>query len=300
MGTLNYNTLRPFAQAKTGLPRLIQPYEEINGKINGNKFQYQPSDHPNNWKDGGNLHDYTEDECMYTVNQYGFRGNEFVLNAPTLMTAGCSHTYGIGVKDNEVWGSKLADSLNMYHLNLGVGGIGCDTVALLIKQCFEEGLVPNVLCVLWPYIDRKMLIGDNAKPLDNQVLDFIVNEQNTKIEPFIYQFAPGNPTPEDKQAQMLFKAHLMQSEQQRLLESWMWRELVIELCKHHNVQLVEGFVSDIQFEHVKEKCNKNIPRLPNSINYLRNVDWDLARDNMHFGKYGHDSLSKLFVSEIVL
>jgi len=300
MGQLNYNTLRPFAQAKTGFPRLLQPWEEINGKINGNKFQYQPSDHPIHWKDGGNLHDYTEDECMYTVNQYGFRGNEFVLNTPTLMTAGCSHTYGIGVRDNEVWGCKLANSLSMYHLNLGVGGIGCDSVALLIKQCFEEGLVPNVLCVLWPSIDRKMLIGDNAKQLDNQVLDFIVNEPKPKIEPFIYQFAAGNPPPEDKQAQMLFKGHLMQSKQQRLLEFWTWREMVIGLCKQNNVQLVEAFVEKVAQGFVIEKCNKNIPRVPNNINEQRLTNWDLGRDNMHFGKHGHDALSKLFISEIVL
>lgn len=300
MGQLNFNTLRPFAQAKNGFPRLLQPYEKINGKINGNTFQYQPSDAPQFWKDGGNLQVYTEDEYMYAVNQYGFRGNDFVLNQPTLMTAGCSHTYGIGVRNSEVWGEQLSKNLGTYLINLGAGGIGCDATALLIKQCFEEGLIPNVLCVLWPNIERKMLIGDNAKQLDNQVLDFIVDEPSTKIDNYVYQFHASNPPPEDEQALRLFKGHLMQSKQQQLLEFWMWREHVIELCKHHNVQLVEGFVSERQHEYVKEKCNKNVPRLPNSINYLRTVDWDLARDNMHFGKYGHEQLAKLFVGKVVL
>ena len=45
----------------------------------------------------------------------------------------------------------------------------------------------------------------------------------------------------------------MQSKQQQLLEFWMWREHVIELCKHLMFQLVEGFVSERQHEYVKRK-----------------------------------------------
>ena len=35
-------------------------------------------------------------------------------------------------------------------------------------------------------------------------------------------------------------------------------------------------------------------------NEQRLTNWDLGRDDMHFGKHGHDALSKLFISEIVL
>ena len=49
----------------------------------------------------------------------------------------------------------------------------------------------------------------------------------------------------------------------------------------------------------KEKCNKNVPKATQIINYPRKVDWDLARDNMHFGKYGHEQLAKLFVGKVV-
>lgn len=294
MGQLNYNTLRPFTKAKKGFPFCLQPNPETNGKIKQNTFQYQPSDTPNFWKDGGNLQDYTEDEYMYTVNKHNFRGNEFVIKPNTIMTAVCSHTYGIGVRDSEVWGSRLADMFNTYHINLGVGGIGIDTTAMLIKQCFEEELIPNTLLVLWPSKERKMLVGNKERQIDDQVLDFITEEQ---VDPFIYQFAPGN-TSIDKQADVLFKAHLLHSKQQSLLEFWTWRELVIQLCVYHEVKLIEGFVQSEMLEYVKNKCNKNVPRLPNSIDYLRHTEWDFARDNIHFGKYGHEQLANMFAKII--
>ena len=49
----------------------------------------------------------------------------------------------------------------------------------------------------------------------------------------------------------------------------------------------------------KKNAIKTYPRLPKPINYPRKVDWDLARDNMHFGKYGHEQLAKLFVGKVV-
>ena len=64
-----------------------------------------------------------------------------------------------------------------------------------------------------------------------------------------YCFQP----PEDEQVSRLIKGHLMQSKQQQLLEFWMWREHVIELCKHLINQLVEGFVSERQHEYVQRK-----------------------------------------------
>ena len=66
MGQLNYNTLRSLSQAKMVSHVYYNPYEKINGKINGNTFQHQ-FDVSQFWKDGGNLQVYTEDEYMYVL-----------------------------------------------------------------------------------------------------------------------------------------------------------------------------------------------------------------------------------------
>ena len=291
MGQLIYSTLRPLSITPKGLPRLLQPYEELNGKIEGNTFQYQPSDAPKFWKDGGNLVDYTEDEMLYTTNKQGFRGNKIVKDESILMSAGCSHTYGIGVRENEVWGSQLADKLGMYHINTGVGGIGADTVALLIKQFFEEGIVPDILAVAWPNVSRKMIVLDEQKSLDDQITDYIIEPSKNPVS--AHQYSVHIPTdykhvPPQKQNhyQSAVKGIQLQSEQQRLLEFWVYRELVIALCKNHNVKLIEVFLYNDTLEYVKERCINKIPRTV----FLEYPDY--ARDNMHFGYKAHSKLAK--------
>lgn len=292
MGQLLYSTLRPFSTT-IGLPRLLQPYESLNGKIEGNTFQYQPSDSPEHWKDGGNLVDYTEDEMLYTTNKQGFRGNKIVKNESILMTAGCSHTYGIGVRDNEVWGSQLADELGKYYINTGVGGVGVDTVALIIKQFFEEGIVPDILAVAWPNVSRKMVVLDQQKPIDDQITDYILEPGKNPVS--IYQYSVHHKAQSKEREEKQYQYHSavkgiqLQSEQQRLLEFWVYRELVIELCKNHNVKLIEGFFYNDTLEYVKERCRNKIPRTQ--------FDWcllDYARDNMHFGYKSHRKLAEQF------
>ena len=297
MGHLNYNTLRPISSELGQLPRLLQPQKDTNGQIRGKgivgnnlSFQYQPSDHPTHWKDGGNLVDYTEDQLLYTVNQQGFRGSDIIQTDSTLMTAGCSHTYGIGVSDNEVWGSKLAEQLDMYHINIGCGGIGCDAVALLIKQFFEQGIVPDTLAVFWPDVNRKLIVSEKVKNVDAQITDFIL-ENKESVEPYVFQFrAMKNLDTGHLPSNVLsaVKGQLLQSEQQLLLEFCVHRELVIALCGKHNVKLIEGFIEDTTLNFVREKCNQKIPRIQYKI-------WpDFARDNMHFGPRSHTQLAQLF------
>ena len=298
MGLLNYNTLRPFSN-QSGLPRQAKLYKERNGNIEkdinfgkllGRKFQYQPSDSPEFWKDGGNLVDYTEDEMLYTVNEHGFRGKKIIQTDSILMTAGCSHTYGIGVRENEVWGRQLADKLDMYHINTGVGGIGPDTVSLLTKQFFEEGIVPDILAVLWPNVSRKMVVLDQQKPIDDQIVDYIIEPGKNPVS--IHQYSVHLATPDQEQNQYQYhsavKGIQLQSEQQRLLEFWVYRELIIELCKSHNVKLIEGFLHTDSLDYVKERCRNKIPRTE-LLSYP-----DYARDNMHFGRKSHKKLAEQF------
>jgi hypothetical protein len=286
---LNYNTLRPISSELGQLPRLLPPQKDINGEIQGKTFQYQPSDHPKYWLNGGNLQDYTEDELLYTVNNYGFRGNDVTQldTKPKLMTAGCSHTYGIGIRDHEVWGSKLAEQLDMYHINIGVGGIGYDTVTLLVKQFFEQGIIPDTLVVLWPTVNRKLFVLNTTKSTNQSIDDFIVNP-STQITPNVYQYHINNHPPEEEDIKMAIKGYLLQSVQQTLFDFWIYRELVISLCEHHNVKLIEGFLEDNTFNYVKEKCNRMIPRI------FYNTWPDYARDGMHFGPRSNLELAKHF------
>jgi len=295
MGNINYNTLRPFSKLKQiGLPRLVMPTKALNGNIEGKTFQYQPTDAPVFWKNGGNLIDYDKYELLYTINEHGFRGNDIIQTDSMLMTAGCSHTYGIGVRGNEVWGSQLAEQLGMYHINIGVGGIGVDTVSLLIKQFFDEGIIPDTLAVLWPVSNRKLFISDERTSLDDDILNFLVHP--TENKPSIYQFTPGNTPPEIEDLKSSVKGYLFQTNQQNLFDFWIQREFVIAMCESHNVKLIEGFTEKETLNYIETNCNKNIPRSKFFEANDSKDPFDWARDAMHFGIKAHTNIANKFAS----
>jgi len=62
----------------------------------------------------------------YTLNSHGYRCPEFktIDWQNSIVTLGCSHTYGIGITDNSTYSSKLSEMLDMPVINLGQGGTG--------------------------------------------------------------------------------------------------------------------------------------------------------------------------------
>ena len=315
MGNINYHFLRPVGQSTTGLPQLMQPFEDVNGTIhknnNGYKFQYQPSDHINFETPDSprNLIDYKETDILYTVNEQCFRGSSFDKQDDAIMSAGCSHTYGIGQRDGETWSYKTARKLGLENWNIGCGGIGADVVALLVRQFFEEGYIPKVLCVLWPPHERTLLRLD-AKPVDFKMFDHF------NFAHPVWQFTPGS-TDSDIDANMYdvasirraTKSHLLKSNAQMLHEFWLARQSVIDLCKIHGVQLVEMFSTFNARDYIKEKCTQNIPTSPlvlgSGITQLDpdeepTLAWDLGRDGLHFGSRSTGYIADEFLSQINL
>lgn len=309
MGTINYHFLRSVGLAKSGLPQLMKPMPYVNGDINktkGYEFQYQPSDHPD-WASAEyprNLKDYNDTEVLYQVNEQSFRSVSFDRSDDALMSAGCSHTYGIGQRDRERWGYQTAQELDLVNWNIGCGGIGADVVAMLVRQFFEEGYIPKVLCVLWPPHERALLRLKNTRtetPMGfnfiHPVWQWLPNKDNNDVDPNMYDV---------KGIETATKSHLLKSNEQMLHEYWIARQSVIDLCRIHNVQLVEMFSTFEARDYIKETCTQNIPTSPlvlgtgvepgNEGDYA----WDLARDGMHFGFKSNQYIAKEFVSQINL
>ena len=327
MGNINYHFLRSVGQAKAGPPQLSKPMPDINGEIRrdgrGYKFQYQPSDHRTFTHPTGvrNLKDYSESELLYTVNELGFRGASFNKQDNALMSAGCSHTYGIGQRDYETWGSKTASKTDLVNWNIGVGGIGADVVAMLIRQFFEEGYIPKVLCVLWPPHERTLLRLDSTmagrQPLSSKSVvnnvpfesgDFKQEIQDQNV----WQFMPGQDlnglclnTYDVGGIKTATKSHLLRSGKQLLNDFWLVRQSVIDLCKIHNVQLVEMCSTFDSRDYINERCTQNVLSSPlvlgaGKVNagVEEGYTWDLARDGLHFGNKSCEYLAKEFARYI--
>jgi hypothetical protein len=75
---------------------------------------------------------YRTKEIRYDVNSLGYRTKEFDdINQNNFFIAyGCSFTYGVGLAEDEIWTSTVANELGIECLNLGMGACGMDYICL--------------------------------------------------------------------------------------------------------------------------------------------------------------------------
>jgi hypothetical protein len=100
-----------------------------------------------------NMHYWLQDEFSYKVNEYTFRSNEFKKDED-LLIAGCSHTYGMGIPEEMIWGVQVANSLGMSYANIGTPGASVSTIINNIFAYFRlYGHPKHIVCV-FPNFER--------------------------------------------------------------------------------------------------------------------------------------------------
>ena len=170
MSNILLNTVKPFSEFPNSLPKQTNLNPKINGKIektpNGyNKVQFIPSDAPsqihiNEYTEKANTHDYDIDEMLYTVNKQGWRAPQFRKEEgkDAVMFLGDSYTFGIGVRDNEVYTQLVAEQLGKINWNLGCGGICNKTMLYLLEHFLEDGYIPSLVVANWGEMHRKLIM----------------------------------------------------------------------------------------------------------------------------------------------
>lgn len=99
---------------------------------------------------------WLEDPYEYKVNKYAFRSEEFVSDADFVF-AGCSHTYGMGIPEDFIWGVQLAKKLNVDYYNLGIPGASVTTIVNNLFAYFRKFGHPKVVIINFPNFERLML-----------------------------------------------------------------------------------------------------------------------------------------------
>jgi hypothetical protein len=89
----------------------------------------------------------------YDINSLGYRSPEFSIGAD-LLFAGCSFTYGMGVPENGIWGSVVADRLGLTYNNLSQNAASIPWLVKQIFAYFNEFGNPKVLLCLFPPLTR--------------------------------------------------------------------------------------------------------------------------------------------------
>jgi hypothetical protein len=95
----------------------------------------------------------------YRYNRFGFRGDDFA-GQPEGLAFGCSHTWGTGLPEQDVWVSQFSKISNATVWNLGVGGAAMDTVYRLVSFWVRH-IRPEFVLLFTPPSYRYEITEDN-------------------------------------------------------------------------------------------------------------------------------------------
>ena len=126
---------------------------------------------------------YSDDEIPkqhnpgYRVNSHGYRCAEWKPmpdGKKNVAVLGCSHTFGEGLDDGEVWVDQLAaktDATRLRWWNLGQPGASADKIVRILYAT-EKVLCPKIIIVCWPLRSRRERLETFPKNLtsDNELL----------------------------------------------------------------------------------------------------------------------------------
>ncbi len=202
------------------------------------------------------LHNYTETSITYTYNSHGFRTKEFepASNRDNVLFLGCSHTEGIGLKEEDTWVNHITTKIEKLqdwkvlqgevplapngfnYYNLGIGGGSGDTVVRNLVNCTNH-LIPSVVFILWPPSGR---------------FDYYQQDGD-------YSFW------DTKSVHNLSTENLFLYEEAHIYNNHMRNTLIVDLLKKmHGFTLVELSADDLHTEFTE---------LPKSLDYARDGHW---------------------------
>lgn len=96
----------------------------------------------------------------YKFNSHAFRSEEFDPDANNLVTLGCSFTMGVGLPVQDVWPSRLGQTLNLRVCNFGWGGYAADSCFRLADYWIPQ-LKPRLVVLLNPPRGRMEIVIDD-------------------------------------------------------------------------------------------------------------------------------------------
>jgi hypothetical protein len=111
---------------------------------------YRPFAESQNWHQPGSI--------QYRINSEGFRGDEFD-HTPCVLTLGCSFTIGIGLREQEIWPTLVANALGLKSVNIAWGGIAADSCVRLAAYWIPK-LKPKLVIMLSPPQNRYEIFLD--------------------------------------------------------------------------------------------------------------------------------------------
>ena len=102
----------------------------------------------------------------YSLNSQGFRCREFNLLEwdSSILTFGCSNTFGVGVDESDTWPHKLGLFLQKPVINLAQGGQGWGFNWVNSVRVIKAGYKPLGVVYYWPTTERMFTLPESSDP----------------------------------------------------------------------------------------------------------------------------------------
>lgn len=94
-----------------------------------------------------NHNSWIDQKIIYKFNDFGFRADQFDIGQPSMISLGCSHTFGIGCNYESTWSYLVSSALRLKNFNLGIGGSSNDTAFRLASYWIPK-LKPKIVVFL--------------------------------------------------------------------------------------------------------------------------------------------------------
>ena len=164
------------------------------------------------------------DDIHKIINSDGHRGPEFIDNVDILF-AGCSQTYGQGVKDGTIWGELVAKELGLSYNNLSYrGGSVMQIIYNIFNYCQKHGNPKYMLC-MFPAFTRSYVF------LDSKILS---SGKKSRKGPYkVSQISLGN-----KYIKLPAEAEQVIPNEHRVWLNFMFISMLETYCKANNIKLI--------------------------------------------------------------
>lgn len=100
-----------------------------------------------------------EKAIEYKFNSHGFRDDE-LDQRDNCLAIGCSFTEGVGLRNDQIWPSKLTKLIGTHVWNLGIGGASADT-CFRMTDYYIKTLNPKAVFLLIPPLMRVELHAED-------------------------------------------------------------------------------------------------------------------------------------------
>jgi hypothetical protein len=207
----------------------------------------------------------------YHLNSHAYRCPEWTPmpdGKKNVVVLGCSHTWGVGLKDNEHWVHFLSqhNTERLRYWNLAQPGASADKLVRILYGC-EKVINPTIVIVCWPFWGRRERLGSYAQSLTS-------NEELLKTE--------DDDTDKNNFLKNVF--------------------FVEKYAEQHQCKTFHCFAQDNYADHIKGLNVLEDYTIRNCWPY-----WDkfeqreqlntpsLAADGKHYGVKHHERFAKLFL-----